>query len=443
MLFKQIILFSVLCISGTLLAQQKNKQSKVIKDGFEISIHTTNLKDQKLQLYLVSGVTKKQFVTDSLTIIDNNQIVVFKQPKKIIDAIYYLKFNTQKNGIGIALDNGANIALNLQSENMDQITCSNNAINKDFIAYQGQDKNATPEQKTNSRNALQSRYPKSVLNLYLAAENKIAEKVPATLEEKIKYRNSYFTFMDLADKRILFLPNSTKLLYKYVTVLPITADNYIDNVNNSMKGLSCKSKSFGVFSNYFISNLAYFESYQLEDAYNYLYKTYIDKNPCDIFSAADYNTYSNKYATNIKVPIGTKTPDFELVSKDSITYKLSEIYPKNDFTFVVFYSPTCIHCQEKMPIVSDSFKNLKIKYPTKNIQLIGVINDADESTWTQFISEKKLEDWLNLKSTDSKRKYQEDFNAYSNPCYFFISKSGIVLLKTFNNKTIEELIKKN
>jgi hypothetical protein len=72
-----------------------------------------------------------------------------------------------------------------------------------------------------------------------------------------------------------------------------------------------------------------------------------------------------------------------------------------------------------------------------------VINDADESTWAQFISEKKLEDWLNLKSIDSKRKYQEDFNAFSNPCYFFINKSGIVLLKTFNNKAIEELIKKN
>lgn len=443
MLIKQIILIATLIISTNLLAQQKNKQTKVVNDGFQISIHAANLKNQKLQLYLISGVTKKQFVTDSLTITDNNQIVVFKQPKKIIDAIYYLKLNSQKNGVGLALDNGARMDLNLQGENMDQITCSNNAVNKDFIAYQGQDKSATPEQKTNSRKALQSRYPKSVLNLYLAAENKIAEKVPATLEEKIKYRNSYFTFMDLADKRILFLPNSTKLLYKYVSILPITADNYIDNINYSMKGLSCKSKSFGVFSNYFISNLAYFESYQLEDAYNYLYKTYIDKNPCNIFSEANYNTYSNKYATNLKVPLGRKTPDFELVSKDSITYKLSEIYPEHDFTFVVFYSPTCIHCQEKMPGVSDSFKNLKNKYPTKNIQLIGVINDADESTWAQFISEKKLEDWLNLKSPDSKRKYQEDFNAYSNPCYFFINKSGIVLLKTFNNKAIEEIIKNN
>ncbi len=442
MLIKKIILIAILSIGLSASAQQKKVKSKGSKEGFEISIHTTNLKDKKLQLYLVTGVTKKQFITDSIAIKENSKIVVFKQPKKIIAAIYYLKFSDQKNGVGIAVDNGLNINLHLNSGNIEEITCSNNAINKDFIEYQQQDKSATPEQKTNKLNALLSRYPKSILNLYLAVENKIAEKAPTLLEEKTSYRNSFFTFLDRADKRILFLPNTTKLLYKYVSLLPITADNYIDNIDNLLKGLDCKSKSFGVFSNYFISNLAFFESYQLEDAYNYLYKTYIDKNPCDIFSTADYNNYANKYATNIKVPIGTKCPDFELVSKDSITYKLSEIYPKNDFTFVVFYSPSCVHCQEKMPVVSDSFKNLKNKYPTKNIQLIGVINDADESNWTQFISEKKLDYWLNLKSPDSKRKYQEDFNAYSNPSYFLINKSGDVILKTFNIKAIEELINK-
>ena len=442
MLFKQIILFSVLCIGGTLLAQQKNNQTKAVKDGFEISIHTTNLKDQKLQLYLVTGVTKKQFITDSISIKENSKIVVFKQPKKIIGAIYYLKFKTQKNSIGIALDNGANMDLYLNSDTIEEITCSNNGVNKDFIEYQQKDKNATPEQKANSRNDLLSRYPKSILNLYFAAENKIAEKVPATLEEKISYRNSFFTLIDRTDKRILFLPNITKLLYKYVTVLPITADNYIDNIDYLLKGLDCKSKSFGVFSSYFISNLAFFETNQLEKAYNHLYKNYLDKNPCDIFSAADYSTYSNKYATNIKVPIGTKCPDFELVSKDSIAYKLSEVFPKNDFTFIAFYSPSCIHCQEKMPVVSASFQNLKNRYPAKNIQLIAVINDADESNWSPFIIEKKLEDWLNLKSQDSKRKYQEDFNAYSNPSYFLINKSGDVILKTFNIKAIEGLINK-
>jgi hypothetical protein len=50
MLFKKIILITILSLGITASAQQKKAPSKSSKDGFEISIHTTNLKDKKLQL---------------------------------------------------------------------------------------------------------------------------------------------------------------------------------------------------------------------------------------------------------------------------------------------------------------------------------------------------------------------------------------------------------
>jgi len=434
-LFKITILFLVFFSSSIFSQKIKNPPQK--KVGFEITLHTLNLKNQKLELYLISGINKKKFVTDSVSINENAQTVTFLQPKKIINAIYYLRFKNQNKAIELAVDNGAIIDLYLENENLDQLKCKKNTINKDFIEYQ-----QLLEQTTNARNALLSRYPKSILNLYMAAQNKIAEKNPILIEEKISYRNTFFNFLNRADKNILFLPNFTKLLYKYVTILPVTNENYIENIDLVLKYLDCKSKNYSLFSNYFTSNLAFFETNQLEKTYNYLFKNYIDKNPCDAFSASDYNTYSNKYNTNIKIPLGTITPDFEMMSKDSIAYKLSEIFPKNDYTFIAFYSPSCVHCQEKIPQVSAYFKNIKNKYPTKTIQLIGVINDLEESKWEQFIKDSNLIEWLNLKSPDSKRKYQEDFNAYSNPCFFMINKSGEVVLKTANEKAIEVIIQK-
>ena len=73
MLFKQIILITILSLGLTASAQKQKVRSLGSKDGFEISIHATNLKDKKLQLYLISGVTKKQFITDSL-FIENDQL---------------------------------------------------------------------------------------------------------------------------------------------------------------------------------------------------------------------------------------------------------------------------------------------------------------------------------------------------------------------------------
>lgn len=434
------IVFLVVLVSPICLAQKNTSAQK--KEGFQITIVASNLKNQKLELYLANGSNKKQFVTDSIRINENEQTVNILQTKKIINAIYYLRFKNQKTGIALAIDNGTEIKLKIASTNLDEITCVENPTNIDFLAYQKQEKNTNIEQKVALQNKLKKSYPNSILNLYLTVETKISENTPTDLAEKTKYRNTFFNFIDRTDKRLIFLPNLTKLLYKYVSILPITSENYIENIDYLLKGIDCKTKGYPVFVNYFISNLAYFESNQLEKAFNHLFSTYIDKNPCDVFSDVDYNAYSNKYATNKKVPIGSNTPDFELVSKDSIAYKLSEVYPKNDFTFVAFYSPTCKHCQDKMPVVSDSFKNLKNKYPNKNIQLVGILNDPDESSWEAFISEKRLTDWLNLKSIDPKRKYQEDFNSYSNPSFFLISNSGEILLKTFNIKAIEELIKK-
>ena len=55
--------------------------------------------------------------------------------------------------------------------------------------------------------------------------------------------------------------------------------------------------------------------------------------------------------------------------------------------------------------------------------------------------EKNISNWLNLKSVDPKKAYQEDFNSYSNPKFFLIDKNGKILLKSLNAIAIEGIIK--
>jgi hypothetical protein len=207
--------------------------------------------------------------------------------------------------------------------------------------------------------------------------------------------------------------------------------------------MDCKSRNYAVYAKYFMVNISFYESKNLEESFNHLYKNYFEENKCKAFTDNDMATYNTKYYTNKKIPLLSQTPDFNLVTKDSIAHSLSKIYPENDFTFVAFYSPTCEHCQKNIPIVSDFLTNMKTKYPEKKIQLIAVLNDEEEDKWEGFISEKKLSSWLNLKCADKTKKYKEDFNAFSNPCYFLINKSGAVVLKSYNNKAIEEIIKSN
>lgn len=421
----------------------KNNVSLKEANGYNITINTKNLVKEKLSIYMIYGTGKKQIVTDSITIKSNAEKVLFKFDKKIIGAIYFLKIESQPKTIELAIDNYTTATFTLENNNIETIICTKDQKNIDFINYQKIEKSLSIDQKIEARNVIAKKYTNSILNLYFKLENKIAEKLPDSDIEKIKFRDSFFTSFDKDDKRIYLLPNINKFLYKYVNVLPITNENYIKNIDLVINGMDCKSKNYAVYAKYFMVNLSFYESKNLEETFNHLYKNYFDGNKCKAFTDNDMATYNNKYYTNKKVPLLSKTPDFDLVTKDGTTYTLSKIYPENDFTLVAFYSPTCDHCQKNMPIVSDFFANLKTKYPEKKIQLIAVLNDDEEDKWESFINEKKLSNWLNLKCADKSKKYKEDFNAYSNPCYFLINKSGTVVLKTYNNKAIEEIIKSN
>lgn len=419
----------------------KKVASAVEKNGYTLTFNTKNLANEKLSLYMIYGTAKKHIVSDSVNIKTNDEKVVLKIDKKIISSIYFLKLESQKNTIELAVDNNTVANFDLDNKNIETIICKNDQKNIDFINYQKIEKSLTLDQRIESRLQILKKYPNSILNLYFKFENKIAEKYPESDAEKIVYRNNFFSSFDKNDKRIYLLPNINKFMYKYVNTLPINNENYIQNIDLVLKGMDCNSRNYPIYAKYFIVNIGFYESKNLEESFNHLYKNYFEENKCKAFTDSDMNTYSNRFQTNKKIPLYSKTPDFNLVNKDSTVYTLSKIYPENDYTMLAFYSPTCDHCQKNMPIVSDFFENLKTKFPDKKIQLIAILNEDEEALWESFIAEKKLSNWINLKCTDLSKQYKIDFNAFSNPSYVFINKSGNIILKSFNSKAIEEIIK--
>jgi thiol-disulfide isomerase/thioredoxin len=433
---KIIILFFVI---SSCFAQKKQSNKSVTQQGYEITIKTENITNETLQLSFVYGTNKKNFVTDSIIIKSVNQKVVFKEPKKIVGAIYRLALKSNPNNfLELALDNGSFINGTITNTSSKSWSIASNQLNKDFVAYQ----NAPKADALALRNELIKKYPNSVLQIYLWAENKI--DTPKSLDDK-EQELFYTTFFDVvqpSEKRLAFLPNINKLLYKFVTAKPVTNDNYKKHVDKLLQGLDCKTQNFTIFTKYFVANMAFFESNNLEEAYNHLYEKYIKENTCKTFSDADMNKYTNEFDTNKKVPLLSIFPEVSFATKDSIPTTIQEIYTKNDYTLVTFFSPSCQHCIDKMPEIKKFMDNLKEKYPTKNIQWVTILNDRDENKWVEFLDKNQLEkSAINLKSVDPNRTYQHVLNAYSNPCYFLLDQQGKVVLKSFNNKTIIGLIK--
>jgi thiol-disulfide isomerase/thioredoxin len=424
------------------IAQKKpiNKTTSTSSLGYELVFNSQNCINETLQLSMVYGTNKKKLVTDSIVIKNANQKVVFKESKKIVGAIYQLGLKSNPNNhIELALDNGSKVNGSLPNTNTQSWIIESNQLNVDFLAYQ----RATKTDALVLRNELIKKYPNSVLQIYLWAENKIALQKPNSLIEQEAYYTAFFDEVQPSEKRLAFLPNINKLLYKFVTAKPITNENYIKHIDKLLKGLDCKTQNFTIFIKYLAANLSFFESNNLEASYNHLYEKYIKDNTCKVFSANDMNKFSNEYDTNKKVPLLTVFPQLSFVKKDSTALTIQEIYTKNDYTLLTFFSPTCQHCIDKMPEIKKFMDNLKEKFPAKNTQWVTILNDRDENKWIEFLEKNQLEQSaINLKSLDPNRSYQYSLNAYSNPSYFLLDKDGKVVLKSFNNKAILEIINK-
>lgn len=435
---KSIIYFTVTFFMITFAVGQKKQLSNAINTGYEITIFSQNCTNETLQLSLVYGTAKKKMVTDSVVIKSMNQKIVFKQAKKIVGAIYRLGLKSNPNNfIELALDNGSKVTATLPGTNIKTWIVDSDLVNKDFLNYQ----RIAKTEAAVLRNELVRKYPKSVLQLYLWAENKIEEPKSSDLNQQEFFYTNFFNEIQPTDKRLALLPNINKLLYKFITARTITNENYIKHIDKLLNGLDCKSQNFTIFTKYLAANLSFYESNNLEEAYNHLYEKYIKDNICKSFSAADMNKFSNEYDTNKKVPLLSIFPDLTFATKDSITTSIQSIYKNNDFVLLTFFSPTCQHCIDKIPEIKKFMDNLKVKFPNKKTQWVTILNDTDETKWLEFLQKNQLENTaINLKSIDPAKAYQHTLNTYSNPSYFLLDNEGKVLLKSFNNKAILELI---
>jgi hypothetical protein len=440
-IYNLLFLLVIFCYYGKSFSQKKTNVKPIAKQGYEITIQTQNLVNETVQLSFVYGINKKNYVVDSIKIKTNIQKIVFKETKKIVGAIYKLALKSNPNFIELAIDNGNSLELKATGTNTQNWEILSNTLNKDFLDYQRKSSSLSKPEQTESRNQLQKKYPNSMLYLYFWAENKTqSPKITDANEQQVAY-DTFFDTVNSNDKRLAFLPNINKLLYKLVTILPLSNENYIKHIDKLLKGLDCKTQNYTIFTKYISANLAFFESTNLEIAYNHLYEKYIKDNTCKSFSDTDMNKFTNEYDSNKKVPLNSVFPELSFANKDSTAIKIQEIYSQNEYTLVTFFSPTCQHCIDKIPEIKKFMVNIKTANSNKKTAWVTILNDKEEDKWLPFIEKNQLETAaINLKSLDPNRAYQQALNAYSNPCYFLLDKEGKVVLKSFNNKAILEII---
>ena len=267
------------------------------------------------------------------------------------------------------------------------------------------------------------------------------EKPPIEIIALENYRNTYFSSIDLHGKYFQLLPNAYSCLFRFIKTLPINNENYIKSANLILKGQNCNSRNFKFLLSWLFKNINYFGNYNLNEAYKTIFNSHLNQVECINRYKTFYHKILNEYKHLDDLPVGSKLPDFIMERMDGNKIKSPNAFAKHDYTFIAFYDPDCIHCQEKMPEV-DTFVNSLKNNKKIDLQSIAFINTPDHSKWNTFIKEHKLTNWLHVKNGEKNRDYQKRLLAEGNPTFYLVDRNGIILIDKFNPKAILSLIGK-
>lgn len=421
-------------------SSNKTVPSTTTNNGYSITINTKNLENEKLVLYFYYGIQKDKIIADSITIKANQQEVHIDRNQKIYGGIYEIGFKNQQEGVQLALDNGAKVKLTLEHKSIDSLKCTESNLNRLFVNFQ-KNKNLTIEERAKFLQTISTKYPNSVLEYYLKLDVKSKTKFTKTeTTNPSLFRNNYLKGIDLTDKRLFIMPNLYHFMNNMVISQPLSVENYIKTIDAFLQKLTCKDKTYTNMVDWFSSNLAYNEEYNLEKSFKHLFDKYINIKDCNAFKDSKMSEFRNRNQSIDKLPQGSTLADYNFVNKDNTPYSIADLYTNANYTMIVFFSPNCHHCTEYVPKNKIIWDNLQQMFPKEKLQLLTILNDSDQSKWDEFITNAKLENVINLKDPSEKREYQDIYNAFSNPNYILVNQKGTILLKTFNSKALYYMI---
>lgn len=122
----------------------------------------------------------------------------------------------------------------------------------------------------------------------------------------------------------------------------------------------------------------------------------------------------------------------EVILKDprGVSKKLSDEVASGKLTLLIFYSPTCSHCQEYLPQLVPLWN----QYKNKGLKIYAVANEATSDEWADFIKTKSSAEWTNVFENIDGPKEASKYMLTSIPVFILIDQQGKIITRYANKE---------
>lgn len=132
-------------------------------------------------------------------------------------------------------------------------------------------------------------------------------------------------------------------------------------------------------------------------------------------------------------------PDLFCYDTSNVGHRLYDV--KAEYTFVVFWDPTCSHCQKTIPALAA----IVSKHPERNWKVYSVSSEGKFGEWKKYIKDHpEMGNWINTCKTDLNTPWpinRFNYNVIANPSIFVLDKDKKIIAKKIEETNIEDFLK--
>lgn len=138
------------------------------------------------------------------------------------------------------------------------------------------------------------------------------------------------------------------------------------------------------------------------------------------------------------VMVGKDAPEFELLKRDSSSFKLSSL--KGKYVMLDFWASWCKPCREGIP----HWKEVYQEYQNKGFEIVSITNDSRRSDWIKALDQEKMP-WIQVTDEfpvkNRTARVISQYEAPFLPFYILLDKDGKILVRSGDEKDIDQKLK--
>lgn len=260
------------------------------------------------------------------------------------------------------------------------------------------------------------------------------------------YKSHYWDGITFMDDRIIRTPFFIPKLEKYFReIISPSADSVIKE-SDYMLLLARSSPEMYKFLLNWLTDEYINPQYMGQDAvFVHLFEKYHSKGISNWLNEKQMTAISNRAYMMMSNLVGKTAANLEMLNtKDAKTSLFSINAP---YIFVVFWDPTCGHCQTEIPRV-DSF--YQAKWKKEGVKIFAVLTEIKQKeNWLDFIKEHNLGEWTNVYESEAQKKaveaskspsYKQLYDVIQTPTVYLLDKDKRIIAKKLTLEQIDNLI---